>query len=92
MAWLMFEGLGVGVGVGVDVGLMFERVNFRSDLGFIWVWEWFQIWCLKLGFDCICEGWMILWGFENNKSWTFGWLGIKLVRFNIFLRVWLILV
>jgi hypothetical protein len=43
MAWLMFEGLGVGVGVGVGVGLMFERVNFRSDLGFIWVWEWFQI-------------------------------------------------
>jgi hypothetical protein len=37
MAWLMFEGLGVGV------GLMFERVDFRSDLGFIWIWEWFQI-------------------------------------------------
>jgi hypothetical protein len=29
MAWLMFEGLGVGV------GLMFERVDFRFDLGFI---------------------------------------------------------
>jgi hypothetical protein len=27
MAWLMFEALGVGV------GLMFERVDFRSDLG-----------------------------------------------------------
>jgi hypothetical protein len=37
MACLMFEGVGVGV------GLMFERVDFRSDLGFIWVWEWFQI-------------------------------------------------
>jgi hypothetical protein len=32
----MFEGLGVGV------GLMFERVDFRSDLGLkIWVWESF---------------------------------------------------
>ena len=32
MAWLMFEGLGVGV------SLMFERVDFRSDLGLtIWV-------------------------------------------------------
>jgi hypothetical protein len=36
MAWLMFESLGVGV------GLMFERVDFRYDLGFIWIWEWFQ--------------------------------------------------
>ena len=32
MTWLMFEGLGVGV------GLMFERVDFRFDLGLkIWV-------------------------------------------------------
>jgi hypothetical protein len=50
MACLMFECVGVGV------GLMFERVDFRSDLGFIWVWELFQICYLKLGFDCICKG------------------------------------
>ena len=32
MPWLMFEGLGVGV------SLMFERVDFRFDLGLkIWV-------------------------------------------------------
>ena len=29
MAWLMFEGMGVGMGVG----LMLERVDFKSDLG-----------------------------------------------------------
>ena len=27
--------------------------------------------------------WLYLWGFGNNKSWTFSWLGIKLVGFNI---------
>jgi hypothetical protein len=43
MAWLMFEGLGVGV------GLMFERVDFRSDLGFIWVWEWFSDLMFEVG-------------------------------------------
>ena len=32
MTWLMFEGLGVGV------GLMFEKVDFKSNLGLkIWV-------------------------------------------------------
>jgi hypothetical protein len=36
MAWLMFEGLGVGV------DLIFERVDFRFDLGFIWVWKSFN--------------------------------------------------
>ena len=27
--------------------------------------------------------WLYLWGFGDNKTWTFGWLGIKLVEFNI---------
>ena len=91
MAWLMFEGVGVGV------GLMFERIDFRSDFGLkIWVlFEFgngfkFDVW--SWGLIVFVRVWLILWGFGNNKNWTFGWLGIKLVGFNIFLTVWLILV
>ena len=59
MACLMFEGVGVGV------GLMFERIDFRSDLG-LKFWVLFEF---VNGFRSNVWSWSLIL-FENKTYWV----------------------